>query len=110
GFALCALGALEALLETLDSAAGVHELLLARVERMAVRADLDVKLRLRRPRLECVSARARDRGEDVLGMDVSLHVARIAAACFGATLPPETTATTVSPGSTRTFPESSAAV
>ena len=43
-------------------------------------------------------------------MDVSLHVARIAAACFGATLPPETTATTVWPGSTRTFPERSAAV
>src|SRR3954453_17170091 len=56
GFALGALGALEALLEALDPAAGVHELLLARVERVAVRADLDVELGLRRPRLECVPA------------------------------------------------------
>src|SRR5436190_23091719 len=52
GFALGALGALQALLEALDPAAGVHELLLARVERVAVRADLDVELGLRRPRLE----------------------------------------------------------
>src|SRR3954469_2101311 len=109
GFALGALGALEALLEALDPAAGVHELLLARVERVAVRADLDVELGLRRPRLECVPARARHRGEHVLGMDLSLHEARIAAASWGATLPPETTATTVSPGSTRTLPERSAA-
>src|SRR5712691_6217326 len=107
GFALGALGALEALLETLHPAAGVHELLLARVERVAVRADLDVKLGLRRPRLECVPARARHRGEHVLGMDLSLHESRIAAASWGATLPPETTTTTVSPGSTRTLPDRS---
>ena len=44
-------------------------------------------------------------------MDVGLHrVARIAAACWGATLPPETTATTFWPGSTATFPARSAAV
>src|SRR4029077_3631812 len=110
GFALGALGALEALLEAIDPAAGIDELLLARVERVAVRADLDVELGLRRTRLECVSARARHRGEDVLGMDFSLHRARIAAACWGAMLPPETIATTVSPGSSDTFPERSAAV
>ena len=52
GFALGALGALEALLEPLDPAAGVYELLLARIERVAVRADLDMELGLRRPRLE----------------------------------------------------------
>src|SRR5437660_10014380 len=46
--ALGALSALEALLEALDAPAAVHELLLARVERVAVRADLDVQLRLRR--------------------------------------------------------------
>src|SRR3954465_11424594 len=42
------------LLEALHPAAGVHELLLARVERMAVGADLDVEIGLRRPRLERV--------------------------------------------------------
>src|SRR6266566_6058362 len=108
--ALGALSTLEALLEALDASAAVHELLLARVEGVAVRAHLDVQLRLGRPRLECVPARARHRRKDVLGVDVSLHVARIAAACFGATLPPETMATTVWPGSTRTAPERSAAV
>src|SRR5882672_756300 len=57
--ALRALGALEALLEALHPAARVDELLLAGVERMAVRADLDVELGLRRPRLERVPAGAR---------------------------------------------------
>ena len=61
--ALGALCALEALLEALHAAARVHELLLARVERMAVRADLDVQLRLRRAGLERVPAGARHRGE-----------------------------------------------
>src|SRR4051794_36905194 len=103
--ALRALGALEAALEALHPAAGVHELLLARVERVAVRADLDVELGLRRPRLEGVPARASHGREDVLGMDVGLHRrARIAAACSGATLPPETTDTTVSPARTPTLP------
>src|SRR3954470_14898279 len=37
-------GLLEAALEALDPTTGVHELLLARVERVAVRADLDVEL------------------------------------------------------------------
>src|SRR6476646_7624579 len=110
GAALCALGALEALLEALHPAARVHELLLARVERVAVRADLDVELRLRRSGLERVPAGARHRREDILGMDVGLHEARIAAACFAAMLPPETTATTVRPCSTSTFPARSAAV
>src|SRR5262249_33926046 len=109
GAALGALGALETALEALHPAARVHELLLARVERVAVRADLDVQLGLRRSRLERVPAGARHGCEDVLGMDVGLHAARIAAACFRAILPPETTATTVSPASTGTLPERSAA-
>src|SRR5437588_12689500 len=46
--AACAVGALQATLEALDAAARVHELLLARVERVALRADLDVQLGLRR--------------------------------------------------------------
>src|SRR4051794_32164209 len=52
--ALGALGPLEPLLEALEAAAGVDELLLARVERVAVRADLDVQLGLRRTGLERV--------------------------------------------------------
>src|SRR5438876_12299976 len=47
-----AAGLLEPALEALDTAARVHQLLLARVERVAVRADLDVQLRLRGARGE----------------------------------------------------------
>src|SRR5581483_440624 len=97
--------------EALHPAAGVDELLLARVEGMALRADLDVQLRLRRARLERVPAGARDRREHVLGMDLRLHRStRIAAAVPGTTLPPETMATTLSPGSAATLPARSAAV
>src|SRR3989442_15886665 len=46
-FRLAPAGALEPSLETLDAAAGVDQLLLAGVEGMAVRADLDVHLGLR---------------------------------------------------------------
>src|SRR5947209_14221465 len=49
-----AAGLLEPALEPLDTTAGIHELLLPRVEGMAIRADLDVKLRLRGTRLERV--------------------------------------------------------
>src|SRR3954447_26516051 len=106
-----AAGALEAALEALDTPARVHQLLLPGVERVAVRADLDVQLGLRRPRHERRPARARDRREHVLGMDVGLHrPARIAAAVSAATFPPATTAATVSPPSSSIFPASSAAV
>src|ERR1041384_8122059 len=88
-------GLLEAPLEALDPAAGVHELLLARVERVARRADLDVKLGLGRARLELVAAGAANGREHVLGMDLGLHCrARIAAAFSASTFPPETTAAT----------------
>src|SRR5262249_16395504 len=66
-------GALQATLEALDATAAVHELLLARVERVALRADLDVQLGLRRASLERVPTGARHRCEDVLGMDVGFH-------------------------------------
>src|SRR5215218_11096004 len=59
--------------EALNAAAGVHELLAARVEGMAVRADLDVQLRLRGTRPELVAAGAADVRGDVLGMNVCLH-------------------------------------
>src|SRR5919204_52064 len=103
--------AIEPALEALHPAARVHELLLARVEGVALRADLDVQLRLRRARLERVPAGARHRREDVLGMNVGLHrAARIAAASAAATFPPETIATTGSPLSSGTFPVRRAAV
>src|SRR5690348_6950327 len=92
--ALGALGALEPALEALDPSTGVHELLLARVEGVALGADLDVQLRLGRVDLKRVPAGARHRGEHVIGMDTGLHrPPRIAAACSATTLPPETTAT-----------------
>src|SRR5581483_5696130 len=59
--------------EPLDPAAGVNQLLLARIERMALRADLHVELGLRGARVEVVAARAVDVREDVFGMDVGLH-------------------------------------
>src|SRR6187399_2117597 len=67
-------GLLETPLEALDATAGVHELLLAGVERMAFGADLHVELWLRRTRLKLVPARAANRGENVFGMDVRLHL------------------------------------
>src|SRR6476469_10957989 len=101
-------GLLETALEALDPTAGIHELLLARVERVAVGADLDVELRLRRAGRELVAARAGDVREDVLRMDLSLHgAARIAEAISVLTLPPETTETSVPPS---TLPVSTAAV
>src|SRR5439155_22469426 len=66
-------GALEPALEALDSATGVDELLLARVEGMARRADLDVQLGLRRPGDELVAARAANGRKDVIGMNLSFH-------------------------------------
>src|SRR5919201_510994 len=71
--ACAAAGPLEPALETLDTAARVDELLLARVERVAVRADLDVQLGLGGARLERVPTGTRHGCDHVLGMDVSLH-------------------------------------
>src|SRR5580704_16593350 len=50
----------DAALEALDATAGVDQLLAARVERVAVRADLDAQLGLGGASLELVSARAAD--------------------------------------------------
>src|SRR5574337_659442 len=94
---LCARGAfglLEPALEALDATARIDELLLPGVERVAVRADLDVELGARRPRHEGVPAAAVHGRELILGVDSGLHRrARIAAAVSPATLPPETTST-----------------
>src|SRR5713101_4099915 len=61
------------LLEALHPASGVHELLLARVEGVALRADLDLQVRLRRLGLKRVPARAPDIRQHVVGMDPCLH-------------------------------------
>src|SRR5215207_11058356 len=101
--------ALEPALEALDTSTRIQQLLLARVERMAVRADLDVQLWLGRARFELVAARAANGCGDVIGMDVGLHGrARIAAAVSAETLPPVTTTTVVSPLCTVTCPALSA--
>ena len=90
--ATSAAGLLEAALEALDPAARVHELLLTRVEGVALRADLDVQLGRGRTRRERVAARAVNGREDVLGMDLGLHLeSRIPEAVWAATLPPLTT-------------------
>src|SRR6476620_6741692 len=84
---------LEAALEAIHPTAGVDELLLPRVERMALGPDL-------------VPARAGHVREDVIGMDVRFHRrARIAAAVAAATFPPETMQTVRPPS---TFPASTA--
>src|SRR5256885_2248412 len=96
----CPLGFFEALLEALDATAGVDQLLLAGVERMARGADLDVQLGLRGTRRERVPAAAVHGREHILGMDSGLHLrARIAAAVCRATLPPETISTGRAPAS-----------
>jgi hypothetical protein len=63
----------ELLTEPLDAARRVDEALLARVERVALRADVGVNLRLRRTSLECIAAGALHSGRGVLGMDVGFH-------------------------------------
>src|SRR5262245_20959553 len=62
------------LAEAVDAAAGVHDLLLARVEGVAVRADFDLKvLAERRARLEGVATAAGHRDLGVLGMNTFFH-------------------------------------
>src|SRR5439155_11453243 len=57
-------------LETIDTSAGVNELLLARVEGMALRAQLDVHVALGRPGRERVATGAANFRHDVLRMDI----------------------------------------
>ena len=69
------LGALAvALVEALDAATGVDELLLAGEERMALVAEFeDLITGAGRPGLEGVAARTTDRDDVVVGVDVRLH-------------------------------------
>src|SRR4051794_14182727 len=74
-------GASLAALEPVDAAAGVHDLLLARVERVAVGADLDVDLGVGRPGHELVPAGARHAGLDVVGVNSGLHATHSIGGC-----------------------------
>jgi hypothetical protein len=58
-----------ATLEALDATTGVDQLLLAGVERVALRAKLDMQVVFRRPRVELIPARAVHVGEGVIGVD-----------------------------------------
>src|ERR1700742_3100812 len=69
-----------AALEALDATAAVDELLAARVERVAVRADLDAQLVLSRAGDELVAARAVHVCSCVRRVDLRLHRLLILAA------------------------------
>src|SRR3954469_14917544 len=56
------------LVEAIDATGGVHQLLLAREERVAVRADVDAEVAARRERVVHHAARARDAGRLVVRM------------------------------------------
>src|SRR4051812_37926025 len=64
---LAALAASVAALESVDAAARVDQLLLARIEGMALAAKFDVHVALRRAGRERVAARAPHLGHDVVG-------------------------------------------
>jgi hypothetical protein len=62
------------LAELIDAAAGVHNFLLARVERMAIGTNFDLQILTDgRTRLEFVPAGARYRDLFVIGMDAGFH-------------------------------------
>src|SRR5271156_333407 len=60
-------------IEPLDAPRGIDQALRASVKRMALRADLDVKLFDRRARFEGVAAGTNDRAAAVFRMDSSFH-------------------------------------
>jgi len=64
-----------ALTELIDTAAGIHDFLLAGIERMAIRAHLDLQIVSDgRAGLECIPARSGDGNCLVFGVDSGLHV------------------------------------
>jgi hypothetical protein len=60
-------------LESFDAAGGIDEFLLTGKERMALRTDFEVDLRLGGACTERLSAGAFNDGLDVFGMNVGLH-------------------------------------
>ena len=63
----------EALVEALNTSAGVNQLLLASVERMALGANFDVDLRLGGTSLDHIAACAGDGAVNVIRMDTLFH-------------------------------------
>ena len=63
----------EALLETIDTSAGIHQLLLAGVEGMALGADIHSKFLLGRAGFKRLTAHAANDAFAVLGMNFFLH-------------------------------------
>ena len=59
----------ETLLEAIDASAGIHQLLLAGEERMALGADINLQLLLRAAGFKRLTAHAANDGLAVLGMD-----------------------------------------
>ena len=62
-----------AFLESVNTSAGIDQLLLAREERVAVRADIHAKVILGGSRLEGGAASALNHGGLIVGMDSLLH-------------------------------------
>jgi len=73
---LFAFGRLDAvfLVEALDAACGINELLLAGKEGMAGRTDFNLDILYRRTGLDDIAARTGNGGEFVFGMDTLFHV------------------------------------
>ena len=64
---------IETLLEAINTSASIYELLLTGVERMALGADINLHLFLRRTGFKCFTAYAANDAFAVLGMDFFLH-------------------------------------
>ena len=64
---------IEALVETINAAAGIHQLLLAGKERMALGADFDADLGDSGDGLQRVTAGAANYSRAILGMDAFFH-------------------------------------
>ena len=65
-----------ALAEFIDATAGIHDLLLARVERMAVGAHFEIQVAAGGARLKSIAAATRHGDLVVRRMDVSFHCRR----------------------------------
>src|SRR5207253_7519004 len=70
------------LAEALNTACGVDQLLLPRIKRVALVADVCMDLSLGRARLERIAARALDRGGVVLGMNAGFHEKLLVIGCW----------------------------
>src|SRR5579871_3022000 len=72
--------------ELLDAALGVHDLLLAGVERMAVGADLHADVLAGRTRLEGIAALADDRSRGIVRVNPLFHLLKLLSPKFSPTI------------------------